>query len=143
MSGNVKYGGGHWTCSTCGKTIFGTSIYHDCNTKLNIDDNMPYAHIKNKENQLKAKENSLKYGFFTFDRSFPDSKLSIFSVKRNKNKFDVMYMTESEIDTEPNTNCVVGHYVTITNDGLISLDDGGIITSGNNEEYIKAIYGNI
>jgi thiol-disulfide isomerase/thioredoxin len=30
MSFNTVFGGGHWTCSTCGKTIYGTSIHHQC-----------------------------------------------------------------------------------------------------------------
>lgn len=27
---NTTLGGGSWTCEKCGKTIQGTSIYHDC-----------------------------------------------------------------------------------------------------------------
>jgi hypothetical protein len=38
---NTKLGGGSWNCETCGKTIQGTSIYHDCHS-LPVTDKKEY-----------------------------------------------------------------------------------------------------
>ena len=36
MSRETLYGGGHWTCEKCGRTIFGSSIHHDCRPLSNL-----------------------------------------------------------------------------------------------------------
>lgn len=46
-------GGGSWTCEKCGKTIFGTSIYHQCLPPDKTYDNL-FPNFKRKTKDMET-----------------------------------------------------------------------------------------
>ena len=76
MTSTVIFGGGHWTCSKCKRTIYGSSIHHDCDTNLFIQNKMIQVTINEvKKNLYKSKVNA-KFSHYAGGKLYYNVELS-------------------------------------------------------------------